>query len=94
MFGAKRTARLGTEKNPEFGSVQSKARFKEVKSTFEEHGWKYRIGLEPDKLEVNDIIRLLNPPKPTIARRKSDVMNPVHVEAGESLKTAMVVKAV
>jgi len=51
MFGAKRTARLGTEKNPEFGSVQSKARFKEVKSTFEEHGWKYRIGLEPDKLE-------------------------------------------
>jgi hypothetical protein len=51
MFGAKKTTRLGTEKNPEFGSVQSKARFKEVKSTFEEHGWKYRIGLEPDKLE-------------------------------------------
>ena len=49
MFGAKKTARLGTGKNPAVVSVQSEARFKEVTSTFEEHGWKYRIELEPEE---------------------------------------------
>ena len=71
MFGAKKTAKLGTEKNPAVVSVQSEARCKEVTSTFEEHGWKYRIGLEPEKPEdVSDLNRLLNPPKPTIAEQK------------------------
>jgi hypothetical protein len=65
MIGAKKTARLGSEKNPAVVSVQSEARFKEVTSTFEEHGWKYRIGLEPEKPEdVSDLNRLLNPLKP------------------------------
>jgi SWIM/SEC-C metal-binding protein len=71
MTGVKKTARLGTEKNPAVVSVQSEARLKEVISTFEAHGLKYRIGLEPDKPEdVSDLIRLLNPPKPTIVGKK------------------------
>jgi len=71
MFGAQKTARLGTGKNPAVVSVQSEARFKEVTSTFEEHGWKYRIGLEPEEPEdVSDLNRLLNPLKPKIAEKK------------------------
>jgi SWIM/SEC-C metal-binding protein len=87
MLGAKKLARLGTEKNPAVVSVQSEARFKEVTSTFEEHGWKYRIGLEPDKPEdVNDLIRLLNPPKPTIAGRKVGRNEPCPCGSGRKSK--------
>ena len=71
MFGTKKTVRLGTEKNPAVVSVQSKARFEEVTSTFKAHGWNYRIALEPGKPEdVSDLNRLLNPSKPMIAEKK------------------------
>lgn len=70
-FRAKKTVRLGTTKNPALVNVQSEARLKEVTSTFEQHGWKYRISLEPEKPEdISDLGRLLNPPKPTIATKK------------------------
>ena len=86
MF-AKKTARLGTEKNPAVVSVQSEARFKEVTSTFEEHGWKYRIGLDPNKPEdVSDLIRLLNPPKPTIAGSKVGRNKPCPCGSGKKSK--------
>jgi SWIM/SEC-C metal-binding protein len=87
MFGAKKTARLGTEKNPAVVSVQSEARFKEVTSTFEAHGWKYRIGLEPDKPEdVSDLNRLLNPPKPMIAEKKVGRNEPCPCGSGRKSK--------
>jgi SWIM/SEC-C metal-binding protein len=87
MYGAKKPARLGTEKNPAVVSVQSEARFKEVTSTFEEHGWKYRIRLEPDQPEdVNDLIRLLNPPKPTIAGKKVGRNEPCPCGSGKKSK--------
>ena len=71
MFGTKKTVRLGTEKNPAVVSVQSKARFEEVSSTFKAHNWNYRIALEPGKPEdVSDLNRLLNPSKPMIAEKK------------------------
>ena len=85
---AKKTARLGTEKNPAVVSVQSKDRFKEVTSTFEKHGWKYRIGLEPDKPEdVSDLILLLNPPKPIIGGKKVGRNEPCPCGSGKKFKT-------
>ncbi len=51
VFDGKKTAKLGTEKNPAVVHVQTEERLKEVASIFEENGWKYTIGLEPDKPE-------------------------------------------
>jgi SWIM/SEC-C metal-binding protein len=87
MYGAKKPARLGTEKNPVVVNVQSEARFKEVTSTFAAHGWKYRIGLEPDKPEdVSDLIRLLNPSKPMIAGKKVGRNEPCSCGSGKKSK--------
>lgn len=87
MFGAKKTARLGTGKNPAVVSVQSEARFKEVTSTFEEHGWIYRIALEPEKPEdVSDLNRLLNPLKPTISGKKVGRNEPCPCGSGRKSK--------
>lgn len=87
VFGTKKTARLGTEKNPAVVSVQSEARFKEVTSTFKAHGWTYRIELEPEKPEdVSDLNRLLNPLKPTIAGKKVGRNEPCQCGSGKKSK--------
>ncbi|NIM98021.1 MAG: zinc chelation protein SecC, partial [candidate division Zixibacteria bacterium] len=65
IFNGKKTAKLGTEKRPAVVHVQTEKRLKEVASIFEENGWKYTIGLEPDKPEdITDLEILLNPQKP------------------------------
>ena len=51
IFNGNKTAKLGTAKNPAVVNVQTEERLKEVASIFEENGWKYTIGLEPDKPE-------------------------------------------
>lgn len=62
----KKTAKLGTEKNPAVIHVQTDERFKEVTLQFKEKDWKYKVLLEPDKSEdITDLERLLNPQKPT-----------------------------
>jgi SWIM/SEC-C metal-binding protein len=67
----KKTAKLGTEKNPAIVSVQSADRLKEITAIFEKKGWQCSIGLAPDKPEdISDLERLLNSPKPTIAEKK------------------------
>ncbi len=87
MFGAKKTSRLGTRMNPAVVNVQSEARFKEVTSTFEEHDWKYRIGLEPEKPEdVSDLDRLMNPLKPTITEKKVGRNEPCPCGSGKKSK--------
>jgi len=71
LFNGKKKAKLGTEKNPAVVRVQTEKRMKEVASIFEKNGWKYTIGLEPDKPEdIDDLERLLNPPKPKTAEKK------------------------
>jgi len=71
IFNGEKTAKLGTEKKPAVVNVQTKERLKEVASIFEENGWKYTIGLEPDKPEdITDLEILLNPLKTKIAERK------------------------
>ncbi len=51
IFNGLKTAKLGTEKKPAIVNVQTEQRLKEVASIFEEKGWKYTIGLEPDRPE-------------------------------------------
>lgn len=87
VFGGKKTAKLGAEKNPAVVNVQTKERFKEVASIFEENGWKYIIGLEPDKPEdITDLERLLNPPKPKIAEKKVGRNEPCPCGSGNKYK--------
>ena len=70
-FNGQKTAKLGTEKKLAAVNVQTEERLKEVASLFEERGWKYTIGLEPDKPEdISDLEILLNPAKPKIAEKK------------------------
>ena len=64
LFDGKKTATLGTEKNPAKISVQTQERVNELESIFKENGWKYKIELAPDKPEdITDLEILLNPPK-------------------------------
>ena len=57
----------GTKKNPIIAHVQTEQRLNEIASLCDERGWKFIIGLEPDKPEdISDIERLLNPPAPRI----------------------------
>jgi SWIM/SEC-C metal-binding protein len=87
MFGSKKTARLGTEKNPAVVNVQSEARYKEVTLLFQAHGWSYRIALEPEKPEdITDLNRLLNPLKPMIAEKKVGRNEPCQCGSGKKFK--------
>jgi len=71
IFDGKKPAKLGTDKNPAVVRVQTKKRLNEVASIFEKNGWKYTIGLEPDKPEdVADLEILLNPPQTLFAEKK------------------------
>jgi len=86
-LGTKKTARLGTAKNPAVVSVGTEARFKEVTAIFEEHGWKYRIALEPEKAEnISDLNRLLNPLKPIIVEKKVGRNEPCPCGSGKKSK--------
>ena len=87
LFDGKKTAKLGTEKNPASVSVQTKKRVKELESVFEEHGWKYSIELDPDKSEdINELEMLLNPPKTKIAEKKVGRNDPCPCGSGKKYK--------
>ena len=58
-------AKFGTEKKPAIVRVQDEYRAKEIASIFNKNGWKFILGIEPDKPEdISDLEKLLNPPKP------------------------------
>ena len=87
IFDGKKTAKLGTEKNPAVVRVQTKTRMKEVASIFEKNGWKYTIELEPDKPEdVADLEILLNPPKTVVAEKKVGRNDPCPCGSGKKYK--------
>jgi len=86
-FGVKKTAKLGSEKNPAVVRVQSETRFKEVSAIFEEHGWACRISIEPDKAEdVGDLERLLHPQKPSVVEKKLGRNQPCSCGSGKKFK--------
>lgn len=71
IFNGQKDAKLGTEKRPAVVNVQTEERKNEVLAIFEEKGWKYLIGVDPNKPEdVTDLKTLLNVPKPTVAEKK------------------------
>jgi len=87
IFDGKKTAKIGTEKNPATVTVQTEERLKEVAAIFEAHGWKYTIELEPDKPEdIIDLERLLNPPKPKTAEKKVGRNEPCPCGSGNKYK--------
>jgi SWIM/SEC-C metal-binding protein len=86
-FGAKKTAKLGSEKNPAAVRVQSEARSKEVRETCEKHGWECRISVEPSEAEdISDLNKLLNPQKPTVAGKKVGRNEPCPCGSGKKFK--------
>jgi SWIM/SEC-C metal-binding protein len=71
VFDGKKIGKLGTETNPAVVTVQTEERLEEVTSIFEKNGWKFVIGLEPDKPEDTSALEmLLNRPKPIKAEKK------------------------
>ena len=87
IFDGKKTAKLGTEKNPAVVKVQTEERVKELESVFEENGWKYIIELDPDKPE--DIINLeilLNPVKTRITEKNVGRNEPCPCGSGKKYK--------
>lgn len=87
VFDGKKTAKLGTEKNPAVVNVQTEERFKEVASIFKENGWKYTIALEPDQPEdIRDLERLLHPPKPEVVEKKVGRNEPCPCGSGNKYK--------
>jgi len=72
MGDFEKRAKLGTEKNPAVVHVRTAKRLKEVSRLFNAKGWKFKIGLEPDKPEdITALERLLNPPKPKTLRNRT-----------------------
>lgn len=87
LFDGKKTAKLGTEKNPAVVTVQTEERAKELEAIFNKNGWKYNIKLEPDKPE--DVIALeilLNPIKTKIAEKKVGRNEPCPCGSGKKYK--------
>jgi len=83
----KKTAKLGTEKNPAVVHVRTEERLKVVTSLFKEKGCKYKVGLEPDKPEdITDLERLLNPPKPKRVEKKLGRNEPCSCGSGKKYK--------
>ena len=87
IFDGKKTAKLGTEKNPAVVQVKTKKRMKEVSKIFEENAWKYRIELERDKPEdITDLEILLNWPKPMETEKKAGRNEPCPCGSGKKYK--------
>ena len=87
VFDGKKTAKLGTDKNPAVVRVKTEKRMKEVVSLFEKNGWKFTIGLEPDEPEdITDLEILLNPPKTIVVEEKIGRNDPCPCNSGKKYK--------
>ena len=87
IFDGKKTAKLGTEKNPAVVFVKTKKRMKEVAEIFEKNDWKYKIELEKDKPEdISDLEILLNWPEPKESEKKVGRNDPCPCGSGKKYK--------
>ena len=87
VFDGKKTAKLGTEKNPARVRVKTKKRMKEVATIFEKNGWKHIIELDRKKTEdIADLEALLNWPKPVKAEKKVGRNDPCPCGSGKKYK--------
>ena len=87
VFDGKKTAKLGTEKNPARVQVKTKKRMKEVAAIFDKNGWKHIIELDRKKPEdIADLEALLNWPKPVKAEKKVGRNDPCPCGSGKKYK--------
>jgi len=87
IFDGKKTAKLGTEKNPAVVHVKTKKRMKEVAKIFEQNNWEYKIEITPDQPEnIDDLEILLNWPKPQEAEKKVGRNEPCPCGSGNKYK--------
>jgi len=87
IFDGKKTAKLGTPKNPAVVKVQTDERAKAVAAVFEEHGWHYTLEVDPDQPEdVADMDLLLNPPQTRVAEAKVGRNAPCPCGSGKKYK--------
>jgi SWIM/SEC-C metal-binding protein len=85
--GFKKTAKLGTEKNPALVRVQTAERLEEITAVFKEKGWRFKIELDPDKPEdITDLERLSNPIKPRRVEQKLGRNEPCSCGSGKKYK--------
>jgi SWIM/SEC-C metal-binding protein len=86
-FDGTKTARLGTEKRPAIVRVQTEERMREVAAIFDENGWEFTIGLEPDKPEdITDLEILLNPTETRRVEKKTGRNEPCPCGSGKKYK--------
>ena len=86
-FDGTKTARLGTEKRPAIVRVQTEERMREVAAIFDENGWKFTLGLEPDKPEdITDLEILLNPTETRRVEKKTGRNEPCPCGSGKKYK--------
>lgn len=87
IFDGKKAAKLGTEKRPAVVHVQTEERSREVAAQFVENGWKYIIGIEPDKPEdISDLEILLSKPETVSVERKVGRNDPCPCGSGKKYK--------
>jgi SWIM/SEC-C metal-binding protein len=87
LFNGKKTAKLGTEKNPAVVHVKTKERMNEVAKIFKKNGWKYTIELQEDEPEdITDLEILLNWPKPIETQNKVGRNEPCPCGSGKKYK--------
>jgi SWIM/SEC-C metal-binding protein len=87
VFDGKRTAKLGTEKNPAVVSVKTKKKQKELAAKFEANGWHYKIEVAPDEPEnLADLELLLNPVITVHADKKTGRNDPCPCGSGKKYK--------
>ena len=87
IFNGKKTAKLGTEKNPAVVHVKTKKRMKEVAKIFEENNWKYQIEVISDEPEdIADLEILLNWPEPKHTEKKVGRNDPCPCGSGKKYK--------
>ena len=87
IFDGKKSAKLGTEKNPAVVHVKTKKRMNEVAKIFKENNWKYQIEITPDKDEdTTDLEILLNWPEPQHAEKKVGRNDPCTCGSGKKYK--------
>jgi SWIM/SEC-C metal-binding protein len=85
--GFKKTAKLGTEKNPALVRVRTAERLEEITAVFKEKSWKFKIELDPDKPEdITDLERLANPITPRRVEQKLGRNEPCFCGSGKKYK--------
>jgi SWIM/SEC-C metal-binding protein len=87
IYDGKKSAKLGTQKNPAVVHVKTKKRMKEVASIFKEHGWEYTIELDKAEPEdITDLEILLNTPETVTVDKKIGRNDPCPCGSGKKYK--------